>query len=79
MKMMINGNALVLNCNGNREVLIVNPIGCETESDVCSKAVAAARNGYPMGTIDVLEVRPNQRWFVCGLQADVAGECHWQN
>jgi hypothetical protein len=58
--------------------MIVNPIGCETEGDVTSKAFVAARNGYPEGTIDFLEVRPAQRWFVCGLQADEQGECFWQ-
>jgi hypothetical protein len=73
------GVALVLNCNGNREVMVVNPIGCETEGDITTKAVAAARNGYPQGTIDVVEIRAKQRWFVFGLQADLSGECFWQN
>ena len=73
------GVALVLNCNGNREVMVVNPIGCETEGDITTKAFAAARNGYPQGAIDVVEVRANQRWFVCGPQADLSGECFWQN
>lgn len=77
--MLVKGNALVLNCDGYREVLVVNPIGCETEADVCNKAFLAARNGYPTGTIDILEVRPNQGWHVYGLQADVAGECFWQS
>lgn len=75
----MSGFSVVLNCNGTREVMIVNPTGCETECNIATKAVVAARNGYPAGNIDVLEIRPNQLWYVCGLQADESGECWWQS
>jgi hypothetical protein len=77
--MTVKGFSLVLNCNGHREVMIVDPIGCETEGDVIAKAFVAARNGYPRGTIDVMEIRPNQNWFVCGLPADASSQCWWQS
>lgn len=77
--MTISGFSVVLNCNGHREVMIVTPVGCETEQDVTAKAFVAARNGYPLGTIEICEVRPNQLWYVCGLPADKDNECWWQN
>jgi hypothetical protein len=77
--MTMTGFSVVLNCNGHREVMIVNPIGCETEENIITKAFVAARNGYPQGNIDVMEVRQNQKWFVCGLPADATNECWWQS
>ncbi len=76
--MTVIGVAVVLNCDGNREIMIVNPIGCETDDQIATKAFVAARNGYPTGCIDITEIRPKQRWFVCGLPADASGECWWQ-
>jgi hypothetical protein len=72
------GCSVVLDCDGTREVMIVSPLGCESDSDIETKAFLAARNGYPKGMIGVKEIRPNSKWQVYGRQADEAGECFWQ-
>jgi len=58
------------------EFMVVSFAGMETEEQAIAAACVAARLGYPLGTIDAVEVQTG-RWYVAGAQADESGLCHW--
>jgi len=58
------------------ESIVVRFDGCESEEEAKAVAVAAARNSYPCGTIDVAEVTTG-KWCPTGLPANADGSAVW--
>ena len=74
----INGFQIVMMCNGTRDVLVVGCAGIETEEQAMDVAVLAARNGYPVGPIDIVSVQTG-RWRPCGCPANAEQTATWCN
>lgn len=65
--------------NGNKqynEFIVVKFDGIETEEQAVSVAIGAIRNGYPIGTIDFIEVESG-KWCPTGNPANEAGTAIW--
>jgi hypothetical protein len=74
----LRGFRFTLNCNGQRDLLVVGFAGIETEEQAANVAFAAARNGYPTGTIDIVSIQSGS-WCPTGLAANAEGTAVWCN
>ena len=74
----IRGFKVGILANGTRDSLVVPFAGIETEKQAITAACVAARNGYPIGTIDCISVESG-KWCPTGGAADDAGQIVWVN
>lgn len=72
----VNGFRVEMVANGTRDSLVVKVDGIETEEQAINIASLAARNGYPIGSIDIVSVQAG-RWCPIGLPANECGTAVW--
>ena len=76
---LIRGFRVVLECAGQRDIVIVRLDGIETETDAICKAIDAGHLAYPNGSVSLIECTGPDRYFASGMNGTQDGAAVWQN